>query len=109
MTSLPEHWPRRPAQPGPPFAPVGPRAAVLRCRRLDQVMPSIEIKASRAFGSFGDVRVDRAKDAVDVAVVVEADLHVVAPVFVLNEFGFEASKALEHGSCLLKARRPDGQ
>ena len=42
-------------------------------------MTSIEIKASRAVRSFRDVRVDRAKDAVDVAVVLEADLHVVAP------------------------------
>ncbi len=72
-------------------------------------MTSIEIKASRAVRSFGDVRVDRAKDAADVAVVVEADLHVVAPVFALHEFSLESSKALEHGSCPLKARRPDGQ
>ena len=97
------------AQPRPPFTPVGLRAAVLRCRRLDQVTTSIEIKASRAIRSFGDVRVDRAKDAVDVPVVLEADLHVVAPVLVLDEFGLESSKALEHGSCPLKARWPDGQ
>ena len=72
-------------------------------------MTSIEIKASRAVRSVGDVCVDRAKDAVDVAVVGEADLHVVAPVFALDEFSLEASKALEHGLCPLKARRPDGQ
>jgi hypothetical protein len=71
-------------------------------------MTSIEIKASRAVRSFGDVRVDRAKHAVDAAVVVEADLHVVAPVFALDDFSLEASKALEYGSCPLKARRPDG-
>jgi hypothetical protein len=72
-------------------------------------MTSTEIEASRAVRSFGDVRVDRAKDAADVAVVVEADLHVVAPVCALDEFSLEASKALEHGSCPLKARRSDGQ
>jgi hypothetical protein len=31
------------------------------------------------------------------------------PVFALDEFSVEASKALEHGSCPLKARRPDGE
>ena len=72
-------------------------------------MTSIEIKASWAVRSFGDVRVDRAKDAADVAVVVEADLHVVAPVFAVHEFSLESAKALEHGSCPLKARRPDGK
>src|ERR1700747_2547215 len=75
------------------------RVAVLRCRRLDQVITSIEINASRAVRSIGDVRVDRAEDAVDVAVVVEADLHVVAPVVVLDEFSLEVSKGLEQGLC----------
>jgi hypothetical protein len=63
----------------------------------------IKSKACRPVRSFAHVRIDRAKDAADVAVACEADLHVVAPVFALDEFGLKAAKTLQHGSCPLKA------
>src|SRR5262249_43561180 len=78
-------------------------------RWFDQVTTSIEIEASGPVPSLGDVRIDRAEDPVDIAIAVEADLHFVAPVFALDEFGLEAAQALEHGACSLKTRRPDGQ
>jgi MFS family permease len=98
-SASPGHHPRR----------SGLRAAALGRRGFHQVTTSVEFKASRPVRSFAHVRIDRAKDAVDVAVACESDLHVVAPLFVLDEFGLKVAKTLQHGSCPLKAPRPDRQ